>query len=76
MRKLIRRNIRRRTEGLDLAADVNAVIAVNRGEEGAQTGAQSVQHTSIAQGRAAGAAGDGPQEADRPHRDESNQEDR
>jgi hypothetical protein len=76
MRKVIRRHIRRRTEGMDLAADVNAVVAVNRGDEGTRTEAQSVQSTSIAQGRAAGAAGDGPQEADRPHRDESNQEDR
>jgi hypothetical protein len=32
MRKVIRRHIRHRSEGLDLAVDVNAVIAVNRGD--------------------------------------------
>jgi hypothetical protein len=76
MRKMIRRHIRRRTEGLDLAVDVNAVVAANRGEEGTRTEAQSVQHTSIAQGRAAGAAGDGPEKPGPDQRDDTNQEDR
>jgi hypothetical protein len=31
MRRVIRRHIRRRTDGLDLAMDLNAVIAVNSG---------------------------------------------
>jgi hypothetical protein len=76
MRKVIRRHIRRRTEGMDLAADVNAVVAVNRGDEGTRTEAQSVQRTSIAQGRAAGAAGDGRDKPVPGHRDDTNQEDR
>jgi hypothetical protein len=76
MRRVIRRHIRRRPEGLDLAVDVNAVIAVNRGDDGAQTDAQSVQHTSVVQGRAAGAAGDEPQKPGPRHRDDTPQEDR
>jgi len=76
MRRVIRRHIRRRAEGLDVAVDVNAVIAVNRGDDEAQTEAQSVQHTSIVQGRAAGAAGDGPTRPGPRHRDDTPQEDR
>ena len=75
MRRVIRRHVRRRAEGLDLAVDVNAVIAVNSGE-GAKTEAESVQHTSVVQGRAAGAAGDAPERPDTRHRDDSPQEDR
>jgi 2-polyprenyl-6-methoxyphenol hydroxylase-like FAD-dependent oxidoreductase len=33
MRKVIKERIRRRARGLDLAADINAVIAVNDGRE-------------------------------------------
>ena len=32
MRRVIRRHIRHRSEGLDLAVDLNAVIAVNHGD--------------------------------------------
>jgi hypothetical protein len=45
MRRVIRRRIRRRADGVDLAVDVNAVIAVNRG-----TGAtEAVQSTRVVQ---------------------------
>jgi hypothetical protein len=43
MKKVIRKTIRRKRDGLDLAADVNAVIAVNHGEEGGSTSASSTQ---------------------------------
>jgi hypothetical protein len=32
MRRVIRRHIRRRSNGLDVAVDLNAVIAVNHGD--------------------------------------------
>jgi hypothetical protein len=63
MRKVIRRRIRRRAEGLDLAVDVNAVIAVNR-DGGDDAEANSVQRTTVVQGGAASAAADGPQGAE------------
>ena len=71
MRKVIRRHIRRRADGVDLAVDVNAVVAVNRG-----TGSTAaVQSTSIVQDATAraGYEGDAPP-ANR--QDDSPQEDR
>ena len=70
MRKVIRRQIRRRADGVDLAADVNAVIAVNRGDGKSE----SVQSTSIVQDARARA---GPDDAEAPpprRPDESKQE--
>jgi len=58
MRRVIRRHIRRRADGVDLAVDVNAVFAINRG-----TGpTEAVQSTSIVQDATARAddEGDGP----------------
>jgi hypothetical protein len=61
IRKIIERRIRHRTEGVDLAADVNAVIAANVGEPGAVTTAsnrQRVVHRSRSRARAEGGSGD------------------
>jgi hypothetical protein len=54
MRRVIRRHIRRRSEGLDLAVDVNAVIAINRGDteqdagQGRDDAAGTVRRTTLA----------------------------
>jgi hypothetical protein len=64
MRRVIRRHIRRRADGVDLAMDVNAVIAINSG-----TGpADAVQTTRVMQDATA-RAGDGKtaEPADRGH---------
>lgn len=46
MRKVVRRKIRQNQDGIDLVADVNAVIAVNSGEEGGSERASSVQRVT------------------------------
>jgi ribosomal protein L14 len=72
MPRVIRRRIRRRTDGVDVALDVNAVIAVN--DRGAAE-TQSVQSTSIVQGVAGGAEQRDGERA--PHeRDDSPEEER
>jgi hypothetical protein len=48
VKKVIHERIRRRVEGLDLDADVNAVVAANVGERGQTT---SVSSTSSATAR-------------------------
>jgi hypothetical protein len=55
MRRVIRRNIRTRSDGVDLAMDVNAVIAVNTGG----SAVESVQSTSVTQDASARAADEG-----------------
>jgi hypothetical protein len=70
MRKVIRRHIRRRSEGVDLAVDVNAVIAVNRGT----SKTDAVQSTSIVQGATARAGDKEPSPA--TPQDDSPQEER
>jgi hypothetical protein len=57
IRKIIERRIRHRTDGVDLDADVNAVIAANVGEPGSVTSAsnrQRVVHRSRSRARAEG----------------------
>jgi hypothetical protein len=46
IRKVIQRRIRRRAEGIDVAADVNAAIAANVGERRASTSVSSRQHAT------------------------------
>jgi hypothetical protein len=70
MRKVIRRHIRRRSEGVDLAVDVNAVIAVNRGT----SKTDAVQSTSIVQDATARAGDKEPPPATR--QDDSPKEER
>jgi hypothetical protein len=55
MRRVIRRHVRRRTGGIDLAVDVNAVVSVNHGT----TGARSVQSASLTQDASTRAAEEG-----------------
>jgi hypothetical protein len=71
MRRVIRRQLRRRSSGVDLAMDVNAVVAVNSGT----SGATSVQSTSVTQDASARAAEEG---RDRPaaNPDQSPEEER
>ena len=71
MRRVIRRQIRRSAGGVDLAIDVNAVIAVNRGT-GSTEAAQSTHVVQDATARA-GETGDA-RPADHP--DDSPQEER
>jgi hypothetical protein len=59
MRRVIRRSVRRRTGGVDLAVDVNAAVSVNHGT----SGVESVQSTSVTQDASARAADQG---RDRP----------
>ena len=57
VRKIIERRLRHRTDGVDLNADVNAVIAANVGERGSVTAAsnkQRVVYRSRTQARAGG----------------------
>ncbi len=57
VRKIIERRLRHRTDGVDLNADVNAVIAANVGERGSVTAASNkhrVVHRSRTQARAGG----------------------
>jgi hypothetical protein len=75
MRKVIRRHIRERSGGVDVAADVNAVIAVNDGSSRTQAvQSTSVQSTSIVQGTSARAGDDVPPPA--APKDDSPQEER
>jgi hypothetical protein len=55
MRRVIRRHVRRRSGGIDLALDVNAVVAVNDGTPGVE----SVQSTSVTQNASARTADEG-----------------
>jgi hypothetical protein len=51
-RRNIRREIRKQFDGIDLAADVNAVVAVNTGsagESGKTTVSRSVHRTAVSQ---------------------------
>jgi hypothetical protein len=47
--KSIRRTIRKRSDGIDLAADVDAAIAVNIGKDATTTVSRSVHRTAISQ---------------------------
>ncbi len=58
MRRVIRKVIRKSEGGIDLAADVNAVIAVNRGEG---------QHTEVRSTQRAEQPGTGGPEPDPNH---------
>ena len=55
MRRVIQKHVRRRSGGVDLAADVNAVVSVNHGT----SGVQSVQSTAVTQDASARAADEG-----------------
>jgi hypothetical protein len=48
-RRTIRREIRAKTGGIDVAADVNAVVAVNTGRSGRTTVSRSDRRTAISQ---------------------------
>jgi hypothetical protein len=56
--KRVRRNIRTKVDGIDLAADVDAVIAVNNGGERRTTVSRSTRETTVSQSRAARASDD------------------
>jgi hypothetical protein len=60
------KRIRIERDGVNLAADVNAALAVNQGDSGATTKVESVSHARVVQGsphRAAGSTGgEEPQE--------------
>ena len=60
MRRVIRRHVRRSSGGIDVALDVNAVVAVN---DGSTSSVESVQSTSVTQTTSARAADEG---RDRP----------
>jgi hypothetical protein len=70
MRRVIRRHIRRRANGLDLEVDLNAVVAVNRGS----SQASSVQSTTVTQSSSARADSRSGEEEGGDHRDEPRKE--
>jgi hypothetical protein len=71
MRRVIRRHIRRRAGGVDLAMDVNAVVAVNSATGPADT----VQSTHVVQDATA-LAGDGKTAEPADREDDTPQEER
>ena len=71
MRKVIRRHVRRQSGGVDLAMDVNAVVAVNTGG----SAVESVQSTSVTQDASARAADEG-RERPAENTDQSPEEER
>jgi hypothetical protein len=52
MRKVIRKQVRHTGEGIDLAADLNAAISVNRGGGQQVTHVSSRQEATVSQGTA------------------------
>ncbi len=48
MRKVFNRRVRREKDGLNLAADINAVVSVNEGERG-KNAVSSKTHTRVVQ---------------------------
>ena len=72
MRKVIRRHIRRRANGVDLDVDLNAVLAVNRGS----SQASSVQSTTVTQSSSARADSRSGEQRSGDHRDEPRKEGR
>ena len=50
IRKIIQRKIERHQRGLDLQADVNAVVAANVGEEGQSTHVASTRSATASSG--------------------------
>lgn len=49
VRKIVQRRIRRQRDGVDVAADVNAVVATNTGGGGGRTTASSRQRVQVVQ---------------------------
>jgi hypothetical protein len=72
MRRVIRRRVRRRSGGIDLAVDVNAVVSVNHGP----SGAQSVQSASVTQEDTSAGAADEGRERPADNQDKSPEEER
>jgi hypothetical protein len=55
LREVIRRRIRHKAEGVDVQADINAVVAANVGERGASTATSSRQTVTHRSARTASA---------------------
>jgi hypothetical protein len=62
--EIIRRRLRSRSEGVDFAGDVNAVIAANVGERGASTRVSSEQRIVQRSGRTTKPDNEKPREVD------------
>jgi hypothetical protein len=73
------KRIRIERDGVNLAADINAALAVNQGDSGASTKVESVSHTRVVQGsrrREAGSTGaEGPDEQAHADRRTNDKED-
>lgn len=52
MRKVVRKSIRRKADGIDLAAEINAVIAVNTGRDATSSRTEAHSHHTVVQGDA------------------------
>jgi hypothetical protein len=64
------KRIRIERDGVNLAADINAALAVNQGESGATTEVESVSHARVVQDsrrRAAGSTGAAEEPHEQPH---------
>jgi hypothetical protein len=69
MRRVIRRHIRRRSDGIDLAVDLNAVIAVNHGESQHEVVSSHAEASDDARPRGTGAA-DEPDRGQEPTKED------
>ncbi|MDQ6915668.1 MAG: hypothetical protein M3155_07650 [Actinomycetota bacterium] len=49
MRRVIRKRIRRKGQGIDLVADVNAAISINEGGAGERTETHTSSHQRVVQ---------------------------
>jgi hypothetical protein len=63
VKRLIRRHIRKSGSGIDLAADVNAVVSVNVNERGTTTSTTSTEPPTSSHKRDAGANDRGKENA-------------
>jgi hypothetical protein len=65
MRKVIKRRIRRQVGGVNVAADVDAVVSINTGQEGQVTRTKARSRRRIVQ-RSGAPGGDPPERPDEP----------
>lgn len=71
MHKVIRKRVRRKDGGVNIAADIDAVIAINRAENARVTRTEAHSSHTVVQGETAGrdAPGAPPTEAPDPQED-------
>jgi hypothetical protein len=66
MHKVIRKRVRRTQDGLNIAVDVDAVIAINTGDDARMTRTEAHSRHTVVQGEAAGRDAPGAPPTDDP----------